>query len=268
MKQLMVSLVFGVLCATPALAQDRFDIPVEGDVLTGWIQADGTRIAALRLTMAPGWKTYWRAPGDAGIPPQFDWSGSRNLHGISVNWPTPKVFDQNGYRSVGYEDTLIIPLQIEAKTPGEPVRLKARMDLGICSDVCLPHQLEFNAEIASATQSPSPTIAAALADQPYSAAEAGVKAAECSIAPTADGLQIEARVTMPSAGGSEYVVIETGLDEVWVSEATTSRSGETVTAISEMVHIAGGPIALDRSNVRITVLGSSYAVDVQGCTAG
>jgi len=243
-------------------------MPVTGDVLPGWVQTDGKRVAALRLTLAPGWKTYWRAPGDAGIPPQFNWSGSRNIESVTVDWPAPMVFDQNGYRSVGYENTLIIPLQIESETPGAPVELNARMDLGICSDICIPHALEFNAQIDGAVRSPTPAIAAALAQRPYSAAEAGVQSAKCSITPTSDGLQIEARVTMPPAGGKEFVVIETGLDEVWVSEAKTSRAGQTVTAVSEMVHVSGGPIALDRSNVRITVLGSSYAVDVQGCTAG
>lgn len=268
MRFTLTALALGLLGAVPAAAQDRFDMPVTGDVLTGWVQSDGKRVAALRLTLAPGWKTYWRAPGDAGIPPQFDWSGSENLSSIAVDWPAPIVFDQNGYRSVGYKDTLIIPLHIESARPEEPVQLNARMDLGICSDICIPHQLEFSANIDSATNTPTPAIAAALAQRPYSADEAGVQSANCRITPTRDGLQIETRVTMPSAGGEEYVIIETGLDEVWVSEAKSSRSGGTVTAVSELVHVSGGVIALDRSDVRITVLGSSHAVDVKGCSAG
>lgn len=267
MKNCILSLLTCTAMAVPAAAQDRFDTPVAGDVLPGWVQSDGTRIAALRLTLAPGWKTYWRAPGDAGIPPQFDWSASENLARVTVDWPAPKVFDQNGYRSVGYENTLIIPLRIEANTSGQPVQLEAQMDLGICSDVCIPHQLEFSAEITSEAQTPTPAIAAALAERPYTASEAGVRAAVCAVRPTSDGLRIAASVTMPSAGGEEYVVIEPGLDEVWVSEAKTTRSGNTVTAVSEMVHIAGGAIALDRSNIRITVLGNKYAVDVRGCSA-
>ncbi len=60
------------LTAVPALAQDQFDLPVTGQVLEGWVRADGTRMAAVQLDLEPGWKTYWRAPGDAGIPPSFD----------------------------------------------------------------------------------------------------------------------------------------------------------------------------------------------------
>ncbi|MEM1351757.1 MAG: protein-disulfide reductase DsbD domain-containing protein [Pseudomonadota bacterium] len=268
MKTALTSFAALALGTTAIFAQDRFEMPVTGDVLPGWVQSDGSRIAALRVDLAPGWKTYWRAPGDAGIPPRFDWSGSRNLHSVAVNWPAPKVFDQNGYRSVGYENTLIIPLHIEATQSGAPIQLNAQMELGICSDICIPHEMEFSAVIDGAQRTPTPSIAAALAAQPYSASEAGVDSAECRVRPTSDGLQIEARITMPSAGGEEYVVIESGLDDVWVSEANTSRTGGTVTAVSEMAHVNGGPIALDRSNVRITVLGDSYAVDVRGCTAG
>ena len=73
---------------------------------------------------------------------------------------------------------------------------------------------------------------------------------------------------MPSAGGSEYVVIEPGPGDIWVSEAETRRSGNQLTAVSEMIEVNGGTIALDRSAVRITVLGSAHAVDIQGCSGG
>ena len=63
-------------------------------------------------------------------------------------------------------------------------------------------------------------------------------------------------------------MIEPGVPDVWVSEAATTRSGNTVVAVSEMMHTEGGAFAIDRSNVRITILGGSYAVDVRGCTAG
>ncbi|ABG32912.1 hypothetical protein CEP88_06660 [Roseobacter denitrificans] len=261
-------LALSVLLASAASAQDRFETPITAEVLPGWVQSDGSRMAALRLTLAPGWKTYWRAPGDAGIPPRFDWSYSRNLEAVGISWPTPKVFDQNGMRSVGYDNTLVIPLRIEPKHNNQPVSLNARMELGICSDICIPHELELSGEIPGDTPNPTPAIAAALAQQPYSASEAGVRATECSISPTSDGLQIEARVTMPSAGDPEYIVIEPGPGDIWVSEAKTKRRGGTIVATSDMVNVNGGPIALDRSAIRITVLGSKYAVDIRGCAGG
>lgn len=185
-----------------------------------------------------------------------------------MSWPTPKVFDQNGMRSVGYENVLVIPLRIEPAGAGGAVHLNAGMELGICSDICIPYELSLDAEIATDSTAPTPAIAAALAQQPYSASEAGVKAAECSITPTPDGIQIEARLKMPPAGAPEHVVIEPGPGDIWVSEASTKRVGGDLIATSEMVHVTGGTIALDRSAIRITVLGSKHAVDIRGCTSG
>jgi hypothetical protein len=107
-----------------------------------------------------------------------------------------------------------------------------------------------------------------MASAPYSAAEAGVQAATCQITPTDEGLQIEARITMPSAGGREEAVIEAGQDAIWVSEPKTRRSGGQIIAVSQMYHSAGPAFSINRSDVRITILGSSHSVDIRGCSAG
>ena len=59
-----------------------------------------------------GWKTYWRMPGDAGIPPQFDWSGSQNVKSVEVLWPAPQRFIDSGGETVGYKDRVVFPLRI------------------------------------------------------------------------------------------------------------------------------------------------------------
>ena len=268
MWKFCASLALCGLIAFPALAESRFAPPVQATVLEGWVRDDGSRVVGLSLRLAPGWKTYWRAPGDAGIPPRFDWSGTRNIKSVAIDWPTPKVFDQNGMRSVGYDGTLVIPVVLQPSESGAPVRLHSRMELGVCSDVCLPHEVEFEAVLDGESTQPTPAIAAALAQRPLSAAEAGVTDAQCRIRPTKDGLEIETHVSMPTAGAPEYVVIEPAARDLWVSEARTERKGGAVISRSEMININGGPIALDRSAIRITVLGSKHAVDIRGCTPG
>lgn len=261
------ALAFLLSSAAPLVAGDA-EYPVEARVLEGWVMADGSRMAALDIRLAPGWKTYWRAPGDAGIPPTFDWSASRNLGSVVIAWPTPIVFDQNGMRSLGYSDRLVLPLSIEPARAGKEIDLVVSVDMGVCSDVCLPYRISVSGRLDTEATRPTPEIAGALAQRPYSQREAGVTAATCRIAPIADGLRVETRVQMPSAGGLEVVVIEPGLPDVWVSEAETRREGRDLFAVSEMVHIDGGIFALDRSNIRITVLGESRAVEVNGCNAG
>lgn len=254
--------------AVPTLAQGRFDDVVQTEIIQGWDLPDGRRLAAVRLVLAPGWKTYWRAPGDAGIPPHFDWSGARNIGAVSLTWPTPEIHVQNGLRSIGYTDQVVIPMHITPSDASRPIRLRTTLSMGVCSDVCVPHQVSIDTLLDSPDLTPTPAIVAALADVPYSETEADVQAATCRLRPTEHGMQIEARVTLPHTGGTEVAVIEPGVPGVWVSEAKTTRTGDTVVAVSEMVHSEGGAFAVDRSDVRITILGGNYAVDVRGCTAG
>ena len=237
------------------------------DVLDGGATDRGTHMAALRFALAPGWKTYWRSPGDAGIPPLFDWTGGRNVGAVALTWPTPHVFDLNGMTSVGYTGALILPVEITPRKPGEPLRLSGTAEIGVCREVCLPATLTFDRTLDPVAPR-NPAIVAARAQRPWSASEAGVRAAECSLVPARDGMQLEARIVMPSAGGAEHTVIEPGDPRVWASEARTERRGDTLTARVDLVHVDRGPFAVDRSRVRITVLGTSHAVDIRGCEAG
>ncbi|GGH35116.1 Thiol-disulfide interchange protein, contains DsbC and DsbD domains [Cribrihabitans marinus] len=262
----LLALALCALLAPPLSAGDVGD-GVRLEILDGGRTERGTYLGAIRLTLPEGWKTYWRAPGDAGIPPQFDWRGSRNIGAMAFTWPAPRVFDQNGLRSVGYERQMVLPVEITPENSERPVRLKGRMDFGYCKDVCVPGTLPFD-HVLDAGAGRNPAIAAALAQRPYSASEAGVRAAVCRITPTEGGMRIEAHIEMPSAGGTEYAVIEPGGRSLWVSEAATTRQGGTLIASSEIRHDGGGAFALDRSAIRITVLGDSHAVDIRGCRPG
>ncbi|WP_170469109.1 protein-disulfide reductase DsbD domain-containing protein [Ruegeria arenilitoris] len=259
-----IALAFGL--SLPATAQVNGPV-AELDILDGGRTAQGTYLGAVRVTLQDGWKTYWRAPGDAGIPPEFDWNQSNNVGNVSITWPAPDVFDQNGLQSIGYENQLVLPVEITPKNPSKPVKLKGTMDLGVCKDVCIPEQLDFNHTL-DAEAGRNPAIAAALAQRPFSAQEASVSQASCRLSPTSDGMKIEARVTMPSAGGREVAVIEPGNPALWASQTQTTRTGNTLVATSEVINAAGGPFALDRSEIRITVLGANHAVDIKGCSAG
>ncbi|MFU8777594.1 MAG: protein-disulfide reductase DsbD domain-containing protein, partial [Roseovarius sp.] len=110
-------------------------------ILNGWQMADGSHMAALKFELAEGWKTYWRAPGEAGIPPQFDWRGSGNLAQAAPEWPTPKQTVTNGMRTIGYEHVLVLPLRVTPERAGQPVTLSVDMEIGVCSDICVPVSL-------------------------------------------------------------------------------------------------------------------------------
>lgn len=241
---------------------------LQGSFRTGWQTGSGSHIAALDLRLAPAWKTYWRAPGDAGIPPQFDWAGSENVGAVTFHWPAPSVFHTNGLQTVGYHDALVLPFEVTPKDPAKPVVLRAAVDLGVCKDICMPAVLQLDA-VLSPPGAPDSIIKAALKARPATAREAGVKSLGCTIEPVSDGLRITARMDLGAQGADEAVVFEPGLPGVWVSESVVTRDGRMLQAISEMVAPSGQPFALDRSAVVVTVIGSDgRAVEIRGCPAG
>ncbi|SIT81568.1 Thiol-disulfide interchange protein, contains DsbC and DsbD domains [Pontibaca methylaminivorans] len=258
-----------LLTAAPAAAQSAIPDPdrlVRLRVLDGGTTAEGTRMAALELTLAEGWKTYWRSPGEAGIPPRFDWSGSQNLGQVQIHWPTPMVFEQSGYRSFGYADRLVLPVEITPEHADQDVRLAGRMDLGLCSDICIPGNVSFDQALDAAAPR-DPQIVAALADRPSTAREAGVTGASCSMQPTQDGIRLTARIDLPPPStGSEVAVIEPGVPGVWAGQAETRREGPQLVTSTEFIDETGEGLALDRSKIRITVFGGAQAADIRGCS--
>jgi DsbC/DsbD-like thiol-disulfide interchange protein len=264
-KNLLISLA---IMAIPTLgAAGPFDDLAVIEVLPGWRTADGTHVAGLRITLEPGWKTYWRAPGDGGIPPEFSFAGSDNITGVSPHWPVPEVFRQNGLNSIGYAGSVVFPVTVFSDNADEEMRISGQLYIGVCEEICIPVTLDFDA-LLPITGERDAAITAALINQPLSSEEANVGTVTCAIAPISDGLQLTATMDMTPTGPSEFVVIEAGDAQVWVSEADITRSGNSLSATVDMVHTSGNAFALDRSEVRITVIGGNQAVDIQGCSAG
>lgn len=262
-----IALAAGLLSlGTAALAESPPSPVLRAELIDGPRNEAGHEMAAMRLVLAPGWKTYWRAPGEAGIPPRFNWSGSENLAGVQIHWPRPAMFDVNGLRTFGYHDTLVLPIEIAAKDPAQPVRLKAAVDLGVCDEICVPMALDLKADIQPGG-APVPEIRAALADQPETARKAGLSAAHCKAEPIRDGMRLTGLLTLPPVGPEEVAVVELADQSVWVSPADTTRSGKELQATVDLVPSSAQPFAVDRSDIRITVFGSTgRAVELQGCT--
>jgi DsbC/DsbD-like thiol-disulfide interchange protein len=252
------------LTALPALAE----VPTQADILQaelrpGWREADGRHFAALHLRLAPHWKTYWRSPGDAGVPPVFDWAGSSNLGSVKVHWPRPEVFDFLGMQTIGYRDEVVLPVEITPADPSRPVSLRADMELGVCNDICMPATLELGADLTG-PGAPDGLITAALAAQPRPATEAGLTALHCEFTPTGDGLRVTARLHLPAATSPETVVMEPG-GSLWVSDTEVRREGNELIAVAEMEPPRGTPLSFDPAKLRLTVLSATEALEVTGC---
>ncbi len=95
--------------------------------------------AGVDMSMPGGWKTYWRSPGDAGgVPPDFDWAGSDNLASATVLYPAPHRIHDKAGDVVGYKDGVLFPVLLKPKDASKPVTLRAKIDYGVCKDICIP----------------------------------------------------------------------------------------------------------------------------------
>jgi DsbC/DsbD-like thiol-disulfide interchange protein len=104
-------------------------------------------LGGIAFQLQPGWKTYWRTPGDSGVPPRFDFSKSDNVEAVTVLWPAPVKFDDGaGGHSMGYHNQIVLPLRIVAKNADKPVTLRADINYAVCNKLCIP--VDANAELA------------------------------------------------------------------------------------------------------------------------
>lgn len=117
-------------------------------------------LAFIEIELAPGWKTYWRTPGDAGgLPPSFDWSQSSNLASVNVMYPAPlRLTDKSG-DTIGYKGHVIFPVEVRSTDAAKPVALKLDMQYGICKDICIPVDAKLEVEIAPGAADPAPQSA-------------------------------------------------------------------------------------------------------------
>src|SRR6516162_5604350 len=104
-------------------------------------------LGGIAFQLQPGWKTYWRNPGDSGVPPRFDFSKSENIEAVTVLWPAALKFDDGaGGVALGYHDQTVLPLRIVPKNADKPVTLRAAINYAVCEKICIP--VEANAELA------------------------------------------------------------------------------------------------------------------------
>jgi len=124
--------------------------------------------AGVEIKLQPGWKTYWRYPGDSGVPPRFDFSGSDNLKSATVLYPAPYLFSDEGGNSLGYKDAVIFPLLISPLLPGQPITLRLKLDYAVCEKLCIPAEGRAELTLGPGASSHDAALAAAEARVPKS----------------------------------------------------------------------------------------------------
>ena len=225
-------------------------------------------MAAIHIELNPGWKTYWRVPGAAGIPPTFNWTGSQNFRGAEVMYPTPNVETLGGFQSIGYHDEVVFPIRILPDLAGTPVTVALLFTFGACLEICIPVEQQFSLTLDPKSDNNRALIQSALDLRPTTATSAGVISAECTVRPDGKDFLLLANIQMKRLPGVVPVVVfELQGTDYWVDVATTKLVGNSIIAEAPLQFYGDGGFVLQRSQIRLTLLGAATAVDIQGCPA-
>jgi DsbC/DsbD-like thiol-disulfide interchange protein len=135
-------------------------------LVAGKQAAAGTLRAGVEIRLAPGWHTYWRYPGDSGVPPTVAFDGSRNVKQVELLWPAPQRIVEEGGTSIGYRVSTVFPLRIIAQQPGEPISLRLRLQYAVCEKMCVPANGSGELTLPSIRTSQDAALAAAEARVP------------------------------------------------------------------------------------------------------
>jgi DsbC/DsbD-like thiol-disulfide interchange protein len=167
-----------MVAAAPAIAADasRWDEGLQSSVrlIAARTKGEGAeRInrAGIEFKLNPGWKTYWRYPGDSGVPPSFDFSKSDNVKSAAVLFPAPMRFpDGAGGNSIGYKKTLVLPVHVVPNDPAKPILLRLKLDYAVCEKLCVPAEANLELKIIGTGKANDAAVDAAEALVPKASA--------------------------------------------------------------------------------------------------
>lgn len=130
-------------------------------------RSGGVLLGGIAIQLQDGWKTYWRNPGDSGVPPRFDFSRSDNVEAVTILWPAPMKFDDGaGGFSLGYKKQVVLPLRIVARNSDKPVTLRAQISYAVCDKLCVPVEAACELTFASVASTEDGNLSAALDSVP------------------------------------------------------------------------------------------------------
>jgi suppressor for copper-sensitivity B len=146
-------------------------IPPAAAAATPWVNSDFSQIrliaaydksgrlsAGLHIRLEDGWKTYWRSPGDSGVPTMADWSASAGVKVSGLAWPVPRRVMLSGYQSFVYQDEVVLPLRLKAQADGVSVTFRSRVDYAVCKEICVPLHADLQLKINPGSTGPGDKV--------------------------------------------------------------------------------------------------------------
>lgn len=158
-NQLLFSIILSFCCCIVTLSAETVrDQYVQVELISEYTSIQPLHVftVALKLKHDEGWHTYWKNPGDAGLPTEIDWALPDGFRAGEIQWPTPRQLPFQGGINYGYEGTVLLLVDITAPENiiGDAVQIAARVNWLMCEDVCIPGEADLSLLLPVVPKSP------------------------------------------------------------------------------------------------------------------
>lgn len=218
----------------------------------------GSRLAGIEVRLDPGFITYWRSPGDAGVPPSFGFGGSANLKDARVAYPAPSRLDEGGADAFGYTADVVFPLVVVPGDPARPVTLDVTLDYAVCANICLPAKAHVATVLDGSGSAEEPLVRRALERVPRASrvGAAGPLRIDAVKPGPAGGFVAEA--TTPEGTGTLFGEAP----EPWFLTTSAGQPAGDGHVRFTIAVSGGAPASVPDAPVRLTLVSPAGAVEV------
>ncbi|WP_201837898.1 protein-disulfide reductase DsbD domain-containing protein [Microvirga zambiensis] len=225
-------------------------------LISGGLQGDRW-LAGIEITLDPGFKTYWRNPGDSGLPPRFDWSGSENLADAEIRWPSPSRHEDAAGTIHVYGKKVVFPVIVKAAAKDRPVKLVLSAEYGVCKEICIPARADLTLDLTEDAMGRS-LIEAALAKVPVPQPLAAPgDLSVISVEPVKQDKPAYI-VTTRAPSSAKPALFAEGPENWYLSTSLPDDANRFTVTVEEKPKDASGPLAL-----RLTLVAGGKSVETE-----
>ena len=221
--------------------------------------------AGIAIRLKNGWHTYWRYPGDAGVPPRFGFAGSQNVNSVEVRWPAPQRIAEQGVVAIGYADDFILPLAIVPQDPAKPVKLRLKLDYAVCERLCVPAEGQAELVLTGGRSAHDAALAAAEARVPKKAALGeGSPLAIKSVRRELTGSRPRVIVDIAAPSTTQVDLFAEGPSPEWALPVPTAVEGAPAGRQRFAFDLDGAPpgATYDGARIALTAVAGDSAIEV------
>ena len=257
-------LVFGFLISSLLIVHANG--LVSAKITDGWIEKDQKLIFGLKIDLNKNWKTYWRLPGNAGLKPLFTFDKSENVFAAKIMWPSPIIFGEDNLWSIGYKDSVLLPLEVTPIDTSKPIKLEIQADIGLCEDVCIPVTLNVSYFATPGQNQENYEILGAILSEPIKSDDIGFQPPQCIIKNGELIMEFNEKNVKTGIENIELFVIEVGSSVFYVNSQKAYVFDDRITVSTKNSVETELPGVISRERIKTTIIGSNQSLEFVGCS--